>query len=278
MREFKGKTAFVTGGASGIGLAMAKAFAESGMNVMIADVEQSALDSALKDLNQYGNHVRGVACDVADPDGVERAAQASFAAFGKVHILCNNAGVAAGGGIDRISVDNWRWVVDVNLMGVVYGIRSFLPHIREHGEGGHIVNTASMAGMISGMGLSPYTATKFAVVAISEGLRPQLQPLGIGVSVLCPHFVRTRIGESGRNRQERYGQSRPLDPDSPAAAMVADIASRIEAGIDPAAVAARVLDAISNDELYIFTHPNMRELVDQRFAAIQAAMDEVTGA
>ncbi len=272
MREFKGKTAFVTGGASGIGLAMAKAFAEEGMNVMLADVEQSALDSALKDLSQFGNHVRGVACDVADPDSVERAAQATFSTFGKVHVLCNNAGVAAGGGIDAISVDSWRWVVDVNLMGVVYGVRSFLPHMRAHGEGGHIVNTASMAGMVSAMGFSPYTATKFAVVAMSEGLAPQLAPFGIGVSVLCPHFVRTKIGESGRNRQQRYGQGPSLDPNSPAAAFVAEIARQIEAGRDPADVAARVLNAIRDGELYIFTHPNMRELVEARFAAIQAAM------
>jgi NAD(P)-dependent dehydrogenase (short-subunit alcohol dehydrogenase family) len=274
MREFKGKTAFVTGGASGIGLAMAKAFAENGMNVMLADVEQNALDSALKDLNQYGNHVRGVACDVADPNSVERAAQASFAAFGKVHILCNNAGVAAGSGIDSISVESWRWVVDVNLMGVVYGVRSFLPHIRAHGEGGHIVNTASMAGMVSGW-FSPYDATKFAVVAMSEGLRPQLQPLGIGVSVLCPYFVRTKIGESGRNRQERYGQMSTLDPGSPVAAVVEEIRKQIAAGLDPAEVAARALAAIENEELYIFTHPNMRELVEARFAAIEAAMDRV---
>jgi len=273
MREFKGKTAFVTGGASGIGLSMAKAFAEAGMNVMLADVEQGALDQSLKDLSQYGNHVRGIACDVADPDQVERAAQATFSAFGKVHVLCNNAGVAAGGGIDQISVDNWRWVVDVNLMGVVYGVRSFLPHIRSHGEGGHIVNTASMAGMINGMGFSPYAATKFAVVAMSEGLRMQLQPLGIGVSVLCPYFVRTRIGESGRNRPERYGPVQPLDSASPAAAMVAEIARQIATGLDPADVAARVLNAIRNDELYIFSHPNMREFVDGRFAAIQAATD-----
>jgi len=276
MREFKGKTAFVTGGASGIGLAMAKAFAGEGMNVMLADVEQSALDQALKDLNQYGNHVRGVACDVADPNSVERAAQATFMAFGKVHVVCNNAGVAAGGGIDHISVDNWRWVVDVNLMGVVYGVRSFLPHIRKHGEGGHIVNTASMAGMVNNMGFSPYAATKFAVVAMSEGLRMQLQPLGIGVSVLCPDFVRTRIGESGRNRPERYGSVPPLDPASPAAAMVAEIVRQIAAGIDPANVAARVLNAIREDELYIFTHPNMRAGVDERFAAIEASMDRVT--
>ena len=276
MREFKGKTAFVTGGASGIGLSMAKAFAEAGMNVMLADVEQGALDQSLKDLSQYGNHVLGIACDVADPDQVERAAQATFSAFGKVHVLCNNAGVAAGGGIDQISVDNWRWVVDVNLMGVVYGVRSFLPHIRSHGEGGHIVNTASMAGMINGMGFSPYAATKFAVVAMSEGLRMQLQPLGIGVSVLCPYFVRTRIGESGRNRPERYGPVQPLDPTSPAAAMVAEIARQIATGLDPADVAARVLNAIRDDELYIFSHPNMREFVDGRFAAIKAAMEGVT--
>jgi NAD(P)-dependent dehydrogenase (short-subunit alcohol dehydrogenase family) len=276
MREFSGKTAFITGGASGIGLAMAEAFAEAGMNVMLADVEQGALDRAQKDLSRYGNHIGAVACDVADPDSVESAAQATFAAFGKVHVLCNNAGVAAGGGIDQISVDNWRWVVDVNLMGVVYGLRSFLPHMRAHGEAGHIVNTASMAGVISGMGLSPYTATKYAVVWISEGLRPQLQPLGIGVSVLCPHFVRTGIGESGRNRPERYGRAQPLDPNSPGAAVVADTRRQIATGIDPAGVAARVVAAIRADELYIFTHPNMREIVDGRFAAIQAAMDQVT--
>ena len=275
MREFKGKTAFVTGGASGIGLAMAKAFVENGMNVMLADVEESALDSALKDLNQHGNHVRGVACDVADADSVERAAQATFEAFGNVHILCNNAGVAAGSGIDSISIESWRWVVDVNLMGVVYGVRSFLPHMRAHGEGGHIVNTASMAGMISGW-FSPYDATKFAVVAMSEGLRPQLQPLGIGVSVLCPFFVRTNIGDAGRNRQERYGQMSTLDPGSPAAAVVEEIRKQIAAGLDPADVAARVLAAIENEELYIFTHPNMRRFVEARFAAIEAAMDRLT--
>src|SRR5690242_7072202 len=192
MRDFDGKTAFVTGGASGIGLAMARAFAEAGMKVMLADVEAADLEKALQELSSHGNHVQGVSCDVADPDSVARAAQATFEAFGNVHVICNNAGVAAGGGIDNISIDSWRWVVDVNLMGVVYGVRSFLPHMMTHREGGHIVNTASMAGMINGMGFSPYAATKFAVVAMSEGLATQLQPRGIGVSVLCPEFVRTR--------------------------------------------------------------------------------------
>jgi NAD(P)-dependent dehydrogenase (short-subunit alcohol dehydrogenase family) len=275
MREFAGKTAFVTGGAAGIGLALGRAFAQSGMKVMLADIEADALHAAVKSLQEISPDIRGTICDVADAASVERAAQASFDAFGKVHVVCNNAGVAAGGGIDHISLDNWRWVIDVNLMGVLYGIKSFLPHIRAHGEGGHIVNTASMAGMQTGLGFSPYGASKFAVVSMSEGLCLQLKPLGIGVSVLCPSFVRTRIGESGRNRPERYGQSLPLDPASPAAAVVAEIARQIEVGLDPASVAAGVLEAIRQDEFYIFTHPGMRAEVEPRFAAILAAMDKV---
>jgi NAD(P)-dependent dehydrogenase (short-subunit alcohol dehydrogenase family) len=275
MREFAGKTAFVTGGAAGIGLALGRAFAQAGMKVMLADIETATLAAAVKSLENCGPGVRGVICDVADPESVEHAAQASFEAFGNVHVVCNNAGVAAGGGIDNISLDNWRWVLDVNLMGVLHGIRSFLPHIRAHGEGGHFVNTASMAGMSGGLGFSPYTASKFAVVGMSEGLAAQLRPLGIGISVLCPSFVRTGIGESGRNRPQRYGPPPVLDPNGAAAAMVAAIAARLQAGLEPDSVATRVLDAIRNDELYVFTHPNMREEVDERFAAIQAAMDKV---
>ena len=274
MRDLAGKTAFVTGGASGIGFALGRAFAQAGMKVMLADIETDALAAAVKSLKKFGS-VDGVICDVADPSSVEHAAKASREAFGNVHVVCNNAGVAAGGGIDNISLDNWRWVLDVNLMGVLHGIRTFLPHIRAHGEGGHIVNTASMAGMINGMGFSPYLASKFAVVSMSEGLAAQVKPLGIGVSVLCPGFVRTGIGESGRNRPQRYGPTPTLDPASPAAAIVAEIARRLQTGLDPAAVAARVLAAIRNDELYVFTHPEMRGELDQRFAAIQAAMDKV---
>ena len=276
MREFVGKTAFVTGGAAGIGLALGRAFAQSGMKVMLADIETDALQAAVKSLQEISPDIRGTICDVADAESVERAARAAFEAFGNVHVVCNNAGVAAGGGIDHISLDNWRWVIDVNLMGVLHGIKSFLPHIRAHGEGGHIVNTATMAGMDGGLGFSPYTASKFAVVGMSEGLSQQLEPFGIGVSVLCPSFVRTGIGESGRNRPERYGQSRPLDPASPAAAMVAEIARQIGAGLDPASVAERVVEAIRQDELYIFTHPGMRTNVEPRFAAILAAMDKIS--
>ncbi len=274
MRELAGKTAFVTGGASGIGFALGAAFAQAGMKVMLADVETDALAEAVKGLHEFGPNVRGVACDVADPVSVERAAKASYQAFGNVHVVCNNAGVAAAGGIDNISLDNWRWVLDVNLMGVLHGIRSFLPHIRAHGEGGHIVNTASMAGMNSGLGFSPYVASKFAVVGISEGLATQLKPLGIGVTVLCPGFVRTRIDESGRNRPERYGATQTPDPASPAGLLLAQIAERLQAGLDPSDVAARVLAAIREDELYVFTHPEMRAELEDRFAAIMAAMDK----
>ena len=276
MRELAGKTAFVTGGAAGIGLALGRAFAQAGMKVMLADIETDALQAAVKSLQEISPDISGTICDVADAASVERAAQASFDAFGRVHVVCNNAGVAAGGGIDHISLDNWRWVIDVNLMGVLHGIKSFLPHIRAHGEGGHIVNTASMAGMQGGLGFSPYGASKFAVVSMSEGLSLQLKPHGIGVSVLCPSYVRTRIGESGRNRPARYGQSQPLDPASPAAALVAEIARNIDAGLEPDAVAARVLTAIRDDELYIFTHPGMRAEVEGRFGAILAAMDRVS--
>src|ERR1700716_2688557 len=275
MRDLAGKTAFVTGGAAGIGFALGRAFAEAGMNVMLADIETDALTAAVKSLHNVGPEVRGIICDVADPVSVERAASASYEAFGNVHIVCNNAGVAAAGGIDNIALDNWRWVLDVNLMGVLHGIRTFLPHIRSHGEGGHIVNTASMAGINGGLGVSPHVASKFAVVGMSEGLAAQLRPLGIGVSVLCPSFVRTGIGQSGRNRPQRYGPAPTLDPASPAAALVAGIALRLQARLDPAAVAARVLDAIRNDELYVFTHSDMGTGVDERFAAIQAAMDKV---
>ena len=276
MRELAGKTAFVTGGASGIGFALGRAFAVAGMNVMLADVETAALAAAIEAMSEFAPHVRGVACDVADPASVDRAAEASFQAFGNVHVVCNNAGVGGGSGIDDISLDAWRWVIDVNLMGVVHGIRTFLPHIRAHGEGGHIVNTASMAGMNSGMGFSAYSASKFAVVNMSEGLAARLQPLGIGVTVLCPGFVRTRIWESWRNRPERYGPTRAPDPASPAGALLFHLAELGQSGLDPADVAAQVLAAIREDALYVFTHAGRewRAELEERFGAILAAMDK----
>jgi NAD(P)-dependent dehydrogenase (short-subunit alcohol dehydrogenase family) len=274
MRDIAGKTAFVTGGASGIGLALGRAFVEAGMKVMLADIEASALAVAVETLRKVGADVRGVVCDVTNPGSVRHAAEASFAAFGNVHVVCNNAGVGGGSGIDDISLQTWRWVLDVNLTGVLHGIHAFLPHIRAHGEGGHIVNTASMAGLQSGIGFSPYAASKFAVVGMSEGLAKELKPLGIGVTVLCPGFVQTRISESGRNRPDRYGPARTPDPASPAGLLAAHLAERAKAGLEASAVAAQVLHAIRENELYVFTHPEMRDEVDERFAAIAAALDE----
>jgi NAD(P)-dependent dehydrogenase (short-subunit alcohol dehydrogenase family) len=275
MQGLVGKTAFVTGGASGIGFALSQAFVEEGMKVMLADIETDALATAVNSLRASGADVRGIACDVADPVSVEYAAEASYEAFGNIHVVCNNAGVAGGSGIDTISLDTWRWVVDVNLMGVVHGVRTFLPHIRAHGEGGHIVNTASWAGLNSGLGFSPYSATKFAVVNMSEGLAMQLKPLGIGVTVLCPAFVRTRISDSGRNRPKRYGPTQTPSRESPAGRLAVNLANRSQSGLDPADVAARVLDAIREDELYVFTHPEMRAEAEERFAAIVAALNRV---
>ena len=280
MHGLAGKTAFVTGGASGIGLALGRAFAEAGMNVMLADIEATSLIAAVEDIRSMNPAVKGVACDVTDSNSVEHAAKTTFAAFGNVHVLCNNAGVAGGSGIDNIAVDDWRWVLDVNLMGVLHGIRTFLPHMLAHGEGGHIVNTASMAGMRSGLGFSPYSASKFAVVNMSEGLSIQVKPLGIGVTVVCPGYVRTRIGESARNRDARYGQAPKLDPASPAALLANKLAELAQAGLDPSDVAARVLNAIREDDLYVFTHydGSWRDEIEARFAAILAALDKAAAA
>ena len=276
MQQFADKTAFVTGGASGIGLALCRAFADVGMKIVLADIEPGALSEAVDSLRKRGATVLGVVCDVADAASVERAAEAAYSAFGHVHIVCNNAGVGGGSGIDTISVETWRWVVDVNLMGVVHGIRTFLPHIRAHGEGGHFINTASMAGMNSGLGFSPYSATKFAVVNMSEGLAIQVAPLGIGVTVVCPGFVRTRISESGRNRPTRYGPAHRPDPASAAGRLAAELARGNQAGIDPADVAARVVAAIRSGDLYVFTHADgpWREELATRFEAILGAMDK----
>ena len=276
MRELAGRTAFVTGGASGIGLALGRAFARAGMKVMLVDIERGALAAAVQSLQGPGRDVRGFACDVADPASIDRAAEASYEAFGNVHVVCNNAGVAGAGGIDTISLETWRWVIDVNLMGVLHGVRTFLLHLRAHNEGGHIVNTASMAGLNSGLGFSPYAASKFAVVTMSEGLAKQLAPFGIGVTVLCPGFVRTRISESGRNRPERYGPPPVPDPESPAGKLAAALAELGQAGLDPDDVAARTLAAIREDQLYVFTHSGAqwRAELQGRFATILTAMDE----
>ncbi len=264
MKDFKGKTAFITGGASGIGFGMAKAFGRAGMNIVIADIEKDVAGKAVDMLHKDQVKAIAIHCDVALREQIQRAALDAIAAFGKIHVVCNNAGVGAGGPFGAVGEHDWDWVIDVNLKGVVYGAETFVPLIKSHGEGGHIINTASMAGMISPPRMEPYSATKFAVVAMSEGWRQQLAEFGIGVSVLCPGFVRTNIHESGRTRQQRYGQAREVDHEQRVATQ-----QLIEGGLNPLVVGERVLEAVKADELYIFTHPEMKDAVEARFEAIR---------
>jgi NAD(P)-dependent dehydrogenase (short-subunit alcohol dehydrogenase family) len=272
MKEFKGRTAFITGGASGIGLSMARAFGRAGMNVVLADIDLGAAKTAAEHLASEQIKAAPVYIDVTDRASVRSAALDALAAFGKVHVVCNNAGVAVGGQIGTVRERDWDWIIDVNLKGVVYGTEVFVPLIKSHGEGGHFVNTASMAGMISPPGLEPYCATKFAVVAMSEGWAGQLAPQNIGVSVLCPGFVKTRIHESGRARQDKYGGSGDVDPG--VGATREDAASNVLNGIDPDIVGQRVLEAVRDGDLYIFTHPHFKDFVQARFGAIMAGFEK----
>ncbi len=268
MKELEGRTAFITGGASGIGLSMARSFGRVGMNIVLADIDPEAIETALADLHERQIKAIGVECDVVSRSSMQAAAEKAVAEFGKVHIVCNNAGVGAGGPIEEVRPSDWDWVIDVNLKGVVIGTEVFTPIMREQGEGGHFVNTASMAGMISPPGMEPYNATKFAVVAMSEGWRGQLEPLDIGVSVLCPGFVKTRIHESARARQAEYGEA--VDEKEGASSGAAEF---ILNGLDPDRVGERVLEAVRANELYIFTHPDTRPAVEARFAGILEAFD-----
>jgi NAD(P)-dependent dehydrogenase (short-subunit alcohol dehydrogenase family) len=267
MQDLNGKVAFITGGASGIGLSMAEAFGREGMAVMLADIEEQALERAVAGLRERQIRAEGVVADVACRASIQSAAAATIAALGKVHVVCNNAGVGAGGPFGTVTPSDWDWVIDVNLKGVVYGMETFAPLIEQHGEGGHFVNTASLAGMVSPPGMEPYCATKFAVVAMSEGWAQQLAPMNIGLSVLCPGFVKTRINESRRNRQAAYGpdERAPPPPDAPP--------SRVLSGIPVEPVGRRVVEAVKANELYIFTHPGSREGVAARFERILAAFD-----
>jgi NAD(P)-dependent dehydrogenase (short-subunit alcohol dehydrogenase family) len=267
MRDLSGKVAFITGGASGIGLSMAQAFGAEGMSVMLADIEAEALERALVGLRERQIRAEGVVADVTSRASVRAAADATIERFGKVHLVCNNAGVGAGGPFGTVSPGDWDWVIDVNLKGVVYGMEVFAPLIEAHGEGGHFVNTASLAGMLSPPGMEPYCATKFAVVAMSEGWAQQFAPKSIGVSVLCPAFVRTRINESRRNRPDAYGpDDRPPPPaDAPP--------SPVLTGIPVEPVGRRVVEAVKANELYVFTHPGSKAAVAARFERILAAYD-----
>jgi len=244
MQDLEGKVAVVTGAASGIGRAMAERFAREGMRVVLSDIEQNALDATVAKLKQQEHDVLGVVTDVAQADAVDALAQQTLQAYGKVNLVCNNAGVFLPmKPMWESTLKDWQWIVGVNMWGVVNGIRSFVPIMLGQDEPGHMVNTASQAGLVSSNSI--YSVTKHAVVALSEGLSAQLKQQGaeIGVSVLCPLFVETRIMEAERNRPaELYNQGRPEEGLGP---QMRDVTP-------PEDEAERVLQAVLEDQFYIF--------------------------
>ena len=267
MRDVLGKTAFITGGASGMGLAMARSFAAAGMKVVIADIEQAALDAVTEEFEASNAEFLALRLDVTDRDAFRDAADAAEERFQRVHVVCNNAGVAVSGPIDTMTYKDWDWVTTVNYDGVVNGIVTFAERIKAHGEGGHFVNTASMAGHVALPGMSVYTATKYAVVGISETMRADLLPHNIGVSVLCPGVVNTNIFTGSRNRPEEFageGAAEALLADVPADQRDARIEELRASALDPAIVGDMVLHAITDDEFYIFTHPEIEPMTDVR--------------
>ena len=279
MQNVTGKVAFITGGASGMGLAMARSFSAAGMKVVIADIEDAALAAARREFEASNAEFLTLKVDVTDREAMAEAADAAEERFGKVHVVCNNAGVAVGGTVDQNTWEDWDWVTGVNIDGVVNGIQIFTERMKRHGEGGHFVNTASMAGHIPVARLGIYAMTKFAVVGISETMRIDLAPLGIGVSVLCPGVVNTNIFNSERNRPESLpGDSKiTLGGDLPENATDAEREelTRLirEGALDPAVVGDMVLHAIRENELYIFTHPELKAISDARFEDMGSAYE-----
>lgn len=274
MKEFAGKVAFVTGGASGVGFGLAHAFAEVGMKVVIADIRAEQLDSAQARLEQLGAQTLAVRLDVSDRHAFARAADTVEATFGAVHILCNNAGIGLLGTLESAKYDDWDWVLGVNLGGVVNGVQTFLPRMLAHGQGGHILATASAAGLFAGVGAGIYTTSKMAVVGMMECLRGEVAQHGLGVSVLCPHLVRSDIHLHASLRPDRFkdsgyavsGTQPDFDPNQ----------AMLEVGMDPLEVGRRVLRGIERNDLYILTHPEIESIIRERFAAILAALpDEI---
>jgi len=266
MEDLQGKVAVITGGASGIGLAVAERAAAEGMRVVLGDIEEGPLREAEKSLGEQGAEVLGVVTDVSEAASVRNLRDRALERFGAVHLVHNNAGVGVGGPIWEVSEEDWRWILNVNLWGVVHGVNTFVPLLIEQGQG-HVVNTASIAGLVASAFLGPYNATKQAVVAISETLYKDLQIAGsaVGVSVLCPGFVQTRIDESERNRPAWAPAAEGDDAQNLRGAIKALIAT----GIPPAVVADRVLDAVRTNTFYILTHPELDQVVRTRFEDIE---------
>jgi NAD(P)-dependent dehydrogenase (short-subunit alcohol dehydrogenase family) len=251
MDDFRGKVALITGGGSGIGLALSRRAAAAGMKVAVVDIEESARDAAVAELSKTTEAI-GIGCDVSDYDDVVAAGAAVMDRFGAVHLAVNNAGVSGGGLSWEIPLEDWRWVIGVDLWGVIYGVKAFMPLIIESG-GGHMVNTASMAGLSSPPFMSPYNVAKHGVVALSESMFHELAMTHpeIGVSVLCPGWVNTKIHQSERNRP---GALAPQAESEQADGLRSVVTGLIEGGLDPDVVAAKVFEAVAAGRLYVLTH------------------------
>jgi NAD(P)-dependent dehydrogenase (short-subunit alcohol dehydrogenase family) len=278
MKDLAGKTAFVTGAASGIGLGIAGALAQAGVKVMLCDIEEAALAKAVEGLKRTNADVDSAKADVSLKPELAAAADATIARYGKVHILVNNAGVGGGGSYASWTEAGWNWTLGVNLMAAIWGIEIFGPLIEQHGEGGHIVSTASIAGLISNGGNITYNVSKYGVVALSEGLRGELAQRGIGVSVLCPGFVQTQIMDSLRNLPARF--DRPSEDRLAAmrsSEMYKFVQDRVSHGVDPSYVGDLVREGIENDWPYIFTDVEFEPLIEGRFAAIKQGFDRIRG-
>ena len=272
MKDLAGKFAFVTGAANGIGFGVARALARQGVHVALADIERDGVERAAGEVAALGVRTLALPLDVSDSDAVERAARQVADQFGRVHICVNNAGVSLQRGpAYEIACQQWDWLMGVNVFGAVNGVRAFLPLIRRHGEEGHIVNTASIAGLQVHPALrnGSYSMTKYAVVAFSESLEAELAGSAIGVSVLCPALVTTTINASSRRRPERFG--------GPFAENRVDISALVsdQAAWTPDEVGDRVVHAIRAGEFFIFTHGVMRAGLERRHARIMAAFDDL---
>jgi NAD(P)-dependent dehydrogenase (short-subunit alcohol dehydrogenase family) len=268
----QGKVAVVTGAASGIGLAMANAFARAGCSVVLADIDQGALDAAAAEVGAHGVDTLTVRTDVSKREQVEELATATIDRFGAVHVVCNNAGVGGAGDPWVGPLETWEWVMGVNFWGVVHGVRAFLPHLVMSG-GGHIVNTASIAGVFPGMTAPPYDASKHAVVAITEDLYTSLREagMGVGVSCLCPGWVRTGIADSDRNWPDDLGALPARDAASEVGRKYLNRA--LDEGMQPAAVADLVLQAVTTDRFWIFPQREFLELAIARWRDIEEGLD-----
>jgi NAD(P)-dependent dehydrogenase (short-subunit alcohol dehydrogenase family) len=271
MTQVRGKGAVITGGASGIGLATAFELGRRGARVVLADIESGALDDAVGRLRSAGVEAHGVRCDVTSLDQVTELADRSFSLLDAVHIVFNNAGVAVGGPIVEMGHDEWRWVIDVDLWGPIHGVEAFVPRLVEQGEGGHVLFTASFAGLVPNIGLGPYCVAKYGVVALAEVLRRELRADDIGVSVLCPMRVETNIGHSERNRGTAYGEVRPEVTVADQGPDNRDMAGRV---LPVDEVAALTVAAIEANRLYVLPHEESRASIQRRFAQIDRTFDE----